>query len=65
MNQSERKCYEMGYRRGYSGQPMVESFAEKSPHYATGWDHGNCDRPSLEELMPIDIDHEASDACLS
>jgi len=62
---NRQKNYEFGYREGFKGLPVRREFIAKYPGYYDGWDAGNCDRPTLEEMIPIDIEHEASESCLN
>ena len=57
--------YEIGYKHGYNGKAMNQQLADSYPGYAEGYDHGHCDMPSLEELIPISIGKEMSTGCLS
>jgi hypothetical protein len=61
---NRQKNFEIGYRQGYNGieyKPELSKYAG----YDDGWDAGNCDRPTLEELIPMDRNKEASTGCLS
>ena len=57
---SEIQDFERGYKHGYNCQEMQST----TYAYECGWDAGNCDRPSLDELMPMDVQKERSDRCL-
>lgn len=61
---NRQRNYEAGYKAGINGKPFNRELV-KYTGYEEGWDHGHCDMPTLEELIPIDIEHEASEACLS
>ena len=58
------KNYETGYRMGINGVPFNPEFA-KYTGYEDGWDAGNCDRPTLDEILPIDVAKERSTGCLN
>lgn len=47
--------YEKGYRDGYKAS---EQDLNNTSDYDTGYDHGESDRPTLDELMPIDMQKE-------
>ncbi len=55
--------YAAGYRAGISGNAYNASL-DIYTGYSDGWDHGHCDRPTLDELMPLDIGKERSTGCL-
>ena len=60
---NKQRNYEAGYRAGFSGKPFNAELT-KYTGYDDGWDAGNCDRPTLEELMPLDVAKERSTGCL-
>lgn len=53
---SELYDWNAGYREGYAGRTAKIN----SDAYLDGYDIGNCDRPSLDELKPLDIGKEQS-----
>lgn len=57
-SRNEQKNYDTGYRHGYNGRELRVELAAY-PGYADGWDAGHCDRPSLDELLPLDRAKEA------
>jgi len=61
---NKQRNFEFGYREGFNGRPFRQDLAGY-PGYAEGWDAGNCDRPSLDELLGVDVDKERSAGCLS
>ena len=60
---NKQKNYEFGYKAGYTGK-LYRKDLSRYPGYDEGWDHGNCDRPSLDEILPMDFGKEASLNCL-
>lgn len=56
----EIQSFEKGYRDGYNDREMTST----DYAYDAGWDAGNCDRPSLDELLPMDVAKERSTRCL-
>ena len=61
---NKQKNFEFGYKAGIQGKPFRKELADYAG-YLDGWDAGNCDRPSLEELIPIDVAKERSTGCFS
>lgn len=58
------KNFNTGYKQGFEGVPFNITL-DQFPGYADGWDAGNCDRPTLDELLPLDVAKERSTGCLS
>jgi hypothetical protein len=60
---NKQRNFEFGYRDGVNGRAFRREYADY-PGYLDGWDAGNCDRPSLDELLGVDIGKEQSTGCL-
>ena len=56
--------YEYGYRQAMHGRPYKPELATYLG-YDDGWDAGNCDRPTGDELQPVDVEKERSTGCLT
>lgn len=56
----EQRDYDAGYAAGFRGRALDIDRAKQSPAFEEGHDDGNCDRPTLDELLPIDAGKEAS-----
>ena len=52
--------YEAGYRDGFNYSQTPLDWSAVSEDYVDGWDDGNCDRPSMEELS-LDVAKERRD----
>ena len=52
--------YNAGWNAGYHGKPLDIKRAKACPSYDYGWQDGNADRPSLEELT-LDYQTELND----
>jgi hypothetical protein len=61
---ARRHNYDIGYKYGYAGRDYDKGLAERYPGYSEGWEDGDSDRPSLDELIPLDWQREQSDRCL-
>jgi hypothetical protein len=55
-----RATEDRAYREGRSGEPLDPELARHSEDYDRGWDAGNCDRPSLDDLT-VDAAKERTD----
>lgn len=53
---NEQRNFEIGYRFGLKGLPHNPSLANYAG-YSEGWDAGNSDRPSLDDLT-LDVASE-------
>lgn len=58
--EQQKKDYREGYAAGYRGDPLDVPRAQRSESYDRGYDHGDCDRPTLDELLPLDARKEAA-----
>lgn len=60
---NKQRNFEAGYQAGLFGVEFNPNLAQYIG-YADGWDCGNCDRPTFDEMTPIDMAKERSTGCL-
>ena len=58
MATTNQDVFDMGYADAMAGRKFNEAY-DGDRHYEDGFDAGQCDRPTLDELMPLDAAKEA------
>lgn len=60
MTTHDKRMYDFGYTRGRGGHPIDWDLARRSAAYQYGWEDGDSDRPTLDEVT-LDVAKERTD----
>jgi hypothetical protein len=56
---NKQKNFNIGYKQAITGNSYNTELS-KYPGYDEGFDAGHCDRPTLDDLMPLDVAKESN-----